>query len=541
MKVKKVHLTLEVEEDDSNMSEINIKINTSFLHSILIRNSENPSPLAFIAEKYDDSFIYEFKTNPDNLKIVNDFIDQLAHKLDSDHTNFIFNPLINAGKSANPLNIKNNTVGDNLSTLPTLTPTLSTISQTRSSMTAVPTSSTVKSLESDKSKNLLASKINFSIPNANVSQDYLHIAIEPIDYKIINIKFPENIGISYFSEKKEILGCPKIAGDLEIEVILEDQNKKIHNIKSIFIINPDPRDLWKNIEPPDDENYYKNNFDKKLINQQNIKIIAASRRGRSHEHNGSFRDDDFYISNIENTKWNILLVADGAGSAKNSREGSRIASNSIGEFLKNELQNGLIDLLEKNIEIWDSNISQAVSNIKEPLNTIFKNATSEAIDKIEKEAKNNNSLCKDYSTTLLAAIVKRDLKETFIATFWVGDGAIAAYGPENKIRLMGNPDAGEFAGQTRFLDKNILNDIEFNKRCSIGKFNNITSVILMTDGVSDPYFETDAGLNDELKWKNLWEEVYKNLNHDDPAESLLKWLSFFSPGHHDDRTIALIY
>ena len=38
--------------------------------------------------------------------------------------------------------------------------------------------------------------------------------------------------------------------------------------------------------------------------------------------------------------------------------------NEISFDLKNELQIGLIDLLEKNIEIWDSNNSEAVSNIE---------------------------------------------------------------------------------------------------------------------------------------------------------------------------------
>lgn len=40
---------------------------------------------------------------------------------------------------------------------------------------------------------------------------------------------------------------------------------------------------------------------------------------------GSFRDDDFAIHLIEDSPWSVITVADGAGSAKYSREGSRIA------------------------------------------------------------------------------------------------------------------------------------------------------------------------------------------------------------------------
>ncbi len=86
--------------------------------------------------------------------------------------------------------------------------------------------------------------------------------------------------------------------------------------KVLFIVNPDPRSLWKILEPPADDHYFKENVDHKLISAPGVNIAAASRRGRSHEHVGSFRDDDFFISSNHDTGWNIMLVADGAGSAK---------------------------------------------------------------------------------------------------------------------------------------------------------------------------------------------------------------------------------
>ena len=40
----------------------------------------------------------------------------------------------------------------------------------------------------------------------------------------------------------------------------------------------------------------------------------------------------------------------------------------------------------------------------------------------------------------------------FIASFWVGDGAMCLFDAENKTaKLLGTPDEGEFSGQTRFL------------------------------------------------------------------------------------------
>lgn len=75
------------------------------------------------------------------------------------------------------------------------------------------------------------------------------------------------------------------------------------------------------------------------------------------------------------------------------------------------------------------------------------------------------------------------------------------------------------------------------------------TLFLMTDGVSDPMFETDANLNNPDKWDALWnrllhdEEYPVHLVDDNEhaKDELLDWLDFWSPGNHDDRTIAILY
>ena len=72
-----------------------------------------------------------------------------------------------------------------------------------------------------------------------------------------------------------------------------------------------------------------------------------------------------------------------------------------------------------------------------------------------------------------------------------------------------------------------------------------SALLLMTDGISDPFFETDANLNKVEKWNELWDNIKSEVDlTDDNTESqyqLLKWLNFWSPGNHDDRTIAILY
>jgi len=141
---------------------------------------------------------------------------------------------------------------------------------------------------------------------------------------------------------------------------------------------------------------------------------------------------------------------------------------------------------------------------------------------------------------LLALVSFREGDEIFAAAFWLGDGAIAAYGPTGKVRVLGMPDSGEYAGQTRFLDAETIQDAEFSKRIIIGRWKEISHLVLMTDGVSDPGFETDNGLQNPQKWDALIAELTPHLDDgENAAEKLVEWLNFFSPGNHDDRTIVV--
>ncbi len=285
--------------------------------------------------------------------------------------------------------------------------------------------------------------------------------------------------------------------------------------------------------------YSKPHMDKRYLAGPAGRIVAASRRGRSHEHAGSFRDDDLFISQDSDHGWNVVIVADGAGSAKFSREGARVAVSEAGHYLAEVLAGDFGAEMTAALSQWNTDAERTQGQVFEGFYFRFHEAGKRALQAIERAAQDRKALVKDYATTLLAAAIKRQEDATFLATFWTGDGAIAAYGPRGKVRLMGTPDGGEFAGQTRFLDHATLSDQGFAKRTGIGYYEDLLAIMLMTDGVSDPRFETDNGLSDPLRWDRLWEELGPLLEKDEPDQALVDWLGFFSPGNHDDRTIAL--
>ncbi len=391
---------------------------------------------------------------------------------------------------------------------------------------------------------------HFQIPNARVGQDYqARIQMQyPVKEDVLicseSIKIPEDLGILFDDQAQQLQGIPLQAG--EFKLAFQYKNNEAAQAWSsgevTFIITADPRSLWQVNEPDINEPYQKAHSDHQLIQTEHFNLAACSQRGRSHEHAGTFRDDDFLIARVAETDWSVLIVADGAGSASYSRQGSLLAVQSAAKTLTDYLEqyHAHLDslLLEWQVGSDDEMTKSVAQQIYKDFHDTFYKTAQVAIETIEQEAGLKQVAAKAYATTLLVAVVKQCEQKTFISTFWIGDGAIAVYA-KDKVRLMGKPDGGEFAGQTRFLDRSFAQ--QFASRVNIGYYDDCEAVILMTDGISDPRFETDAGLANHEKWQALWQEIEPQLQQLHPDQALLEWSKFFSAGHHDDRTLAILW
>lgn len=329
-----------------------------------------------------------------------------------------------------------------------------------------------------------------------------------------------------------------------------------------FVINQDPRMLWRNIavdwgnmpepkyvSPDEDSQYVK--VDAMPDGTLRKDIVAASKRGRSHAQEGKPRDDNFKVEFLDNG-WYVMAVADGAGSAKYSRKGSQIACEESVNYCKVMLSQA--KAFEEAIETYYS-ASEAserelqTKRVGDMIYNIVGVAAHKAYKEIVSESTQRKIPTRQYATTLLLTISKRFSFGWFVASFWVGDGAICLYNREkHTAKILGVPDEGEFAGQTRFLTMpEIFADASsLYKRLRFQVVDDFTALFMMTDGVSDPKFETDANLINPDKWDALWDDLRDNGVEltDDNKESkyqLLRWLDFWVPGNHDDRTIAILY
>lgn len=360
--------------------------------------------------------------------------------------------------------------------------------------------------------------------------------------------------------KCTIYGQPLKDGSFELRLSYKYKGwmdgRPILERKFIFSVNPDPKSLWKSIPTPQEIEYYQPDSEHEYVQidgengEPQKNVVVASQRGRSHAHEGRPRDDHFKVKYLEESGWYILAVADGAGSAKYSRKGSILACEASVQHCEQFFSDSKsIHDFEDYICTYNSeNGDEYKKLLGDYIYKLVGNAAFDGYKAINAEATDHGSPIKDYATTLLLVVCKKFDFGWFVASFWVGDGAICIFDKDRQyFKILGTPDEGEFAGQTRFLTMpEIFRDAaSFYGRLKFSIEQDFTALMLMTDGVSDPMFETDANLNKIEKWNELYESITREVDlSDNNSESqfqLLKWLDFWSQGNHDDRTIAILY
>lgn len=278
-------------------------------------------------------------------------------------------------------------------------------------------------------------------------------------------------------------------------------------------------------------------------------IVAASLRGRSHAQEGKPRDDAFRFATTHG--WQVLAVSDGAGSACYSREGARLACEKAVAVCCERLDDeSYRDGFEAYIKALSATPDETDKRkpVGDSLYTLLCHAANQARQTIAQEAGLQGKETRTYAATLLLCVAKHFPFGWFVGSFWVGDGAIALYRRDttpHTVYLMGEPDEGEYGGQTRFLTMpEVFSDASaLYRRLRFRLVDDFSALFLMTDGVSDPKFETTNNLKNAEKWDALWDELtaaHALTNAAESEQALLEWLGFPSPGNHDDRTLLVL-
>ena len=344
------------------------------------------------------------------------------------------------------------------------------------------------------------------------------------------IEFDPPCGLNWDARHAQISGTPDRHGSILLRHFYADGS----SAEQTLYINPDPKSLWRNLPAPADTPFYKSDSARSLIATPYGRIVAARRRGRSHAHNGSCCDDDFAVLWHAGSQTAVLAVSDGAGSAAFSRYGSEIAVQAAVRSVETALQNGDI---RARLAAADNENQR-----REVLVPLFADAVA-AADAAQDKAVAEHEIITERrqlaATLLLALLIPLDGQRWLAAACQIGDGAIAAWQPESQsLTLLGAADSGEYSGETRFLAADTAGAGETAARLRIFESHGAPVLLLMSDGVSDPKFGTDAQLAQAECWQALWQETAPLLTAPDADAALEAWLDFWSHGNHDDRTLA---
>ncbi|MDN3691579.1 PP2C family serine/threonine-protein phosphatase [Chryseobacterium tructae] len=367
--------------------------------------------------------------------------------------------------------------------------------------------------------------------------------------RVKNIGNLEETGLIF--ENNSISGVPATHNmyhlDIEFFHTADKDNTEIKRVQ--LLVNSDPKYLWKNIPSDSNSECYKEDEVSFQGGFSDRRIVVVSKRGRSHAHEGKFREDDFAVNELS-SNWNIVSVSDGAGSAVMAREGSRLATISVNHFFSssevlNEIENNINIIYTSEAAKKDQD--EAKENVIRRLyeGVLYVHHT------LEKTASEHDFSINDLHATLIFTLVKKFSFGYVVLSFGVGDCPINLINTDfSQVRLLNTMDVGEFSGGTRFVTmKEIFND-QIVARFGITCVEDFSYLVLMTDGIYDPKFLTENKLEDTENWRTFFNDLNGDnedrlkidfIHDTEIAQQLLHWTDFWSRGNHDDRTLAIIY
>jgi hypothetical protein len=163
-----------------------------------------------------------------------------------------------------------------------------------------------------------------------------------------------------------------------------------------------------------------------MQNESKWRAVAAAVRGASHVKSETPCQDAVQWS--ASGEWLIAAVADGAGSARESERGAKLATDAAARYLQEKI--GSADKI-KGAEA----------------EKILKDALVEARAAVLAEAKIANLLPRDFATTLLLVLLSAETA----AAVQVGDGAVIVRGDDGELVTLTKPPSAEYLNETTFI------------------------------------------------------------------------------------------
>ena len=189
-------------------------------------------------------------------------------------------------------------------------------------------------------------------------------------------------------------------------------------------------------------------------------VIAASVTGTSHAKTGQPCQDSSSVGVGAPDGMLVAAVADGAGSAELSADGSRIA---------------VCAATRKAIRLIRLHVHPLYEGV---LEEILRESVRSARKELEAEANRQKKSLREFATTLIVAICTHEMT----GAAQIGDGAMVATGedmPGGGYALFSAPQRGEYANTTNFITSDSWQDSLAVRT----RYGSISRVAMFTDGM----------------------------------------------------------
>ncbi|MEH2288073.1 PP2C family serine/threonine-protein phosphatase [Nostoc sp.] len=216
----------------------------------------------------------------------------------------------------------------------------------------------------------------------------------------------------------------------------------------------------------------------------------------------------------------VGAVADGAGSAKHSDIGSKLAVEKV---------------LKCFSDINESPQKQAFSQplAKEEAEKVFSKIVNQVITELQKQADERDCSINDLACTLLVFVATPDC----VAAMQIGDGFIVLRSENSEYQLLFQPDKGEFANETTFITStNALKEMQVEVISQKQEF-----ICASTDGLEKVAIRLSDWKPFPPFFKPLEEYLHEPVNPEDEDKYLMEFLNSerLNSRTDDDKTLLL--
>ena len=258
-----------------------------------------------------------------------------------------------------------------------------------------------------------------------------------------------------------------------------------------------------------------------MSGKQHWRVAVATAAGASHLRNNTPNQDavDWRLVELGHGQAVIVAVADGAGSASRSDEGSQIAvSAAVGA-----IADGI-------------NRQPAAAFAKNLAESLARDAIRQAKVAVERYGRRNNVPARELASTLIVAFAS----ESLVTAAQVGDGAVVAFNIDNgAAKTLSDAHTGEYANETTF----ITSHRRPHEIASVGHVSgyNYNALALITDGLQNLALK----MPEREAFLGFWNPILNDLAQTDEPEAVPERLHAFISGERvqsrttDDVTIAV--